>query len=80
MKPTHQQNVRNVSRKKHNSTGFKGVIVHNSYKNSKDKKYVAQITIDGITRYLGIFDTPEEAHAEYVRASLQHHQEFGRSH
>ena len=76
---THQQNVRNVARKKHNKTGFKGVIVHPAYRDKKYKKYVAQITINGIPNYLGIFDTPEEAHAAYVRASLQHHKEFGRS-
>lgn len=71
---TRQQNVRNVARKKSNKTGFKGVIRHNQ----SPHKFVAQITIDGLTRYLGIFDTPEDAHAEYVRASKEHHQEFGR--
>lgn len=77
---THQQNVRNVGRKSHNKTGFKGVMVHPFYKNRVPKKYVAQITIDGIPQYLGIFDTPEEAHAAYVAASIKHHKEYGRSH
>lgn len=72
---TRQQNVRNVARKKHNKTGFKGVIRHNQYPH----KFVAQITLDGVTRYLGISDTPEGAHAKYVEASIKHHGEYGRS-
>lgn len=73
---THQQNVRNVARKKHNKTGFKGVIRHNQ----SPHKFAAQITINGKCTYLGIFDTPEDAHAAYVLASQLHHGEYGRSH
>ncbi len=72
---THQQNVRNVRRKSHNKTGFKGVIRHNQSKH----KFVAQITIDGKCIYLGIFDTPEDAHACYVAASRRLHGAYGRA-
>jgi len=67
------ENNRNVSKKKHNTTGFKGVTRHTKSKH----KFVAQITVDGRCKYLGIFDTPEDAHAEYVRASMKYHKSFG---
>jgi hypothetical protein len=56
-----------------NSSGFKGVTWSNAA-----KKWVAQITMHRKNRYLGLFDTPEEAHAAYVRASAEVHGEFGR--
>lgn len=72
---THQQNVRNVAMQGRNRTGFKGVTPHQQ----SPHKFIAQITVDGRNLYLGLFDTPEDAHAEYVKASIQHHQQFGRS-
>lgn len=38
------------------------------------KKFVAVIRVRAVTHYLGIFNTPEEAHAAYVERSLK---EFG---
>jgi hypothetical protein len=73
---TRNQNNRNVGIKRSNKTGFKGVIFHSQSKH----KFVAQITVNGKTRYLGIFDTPEEAHAAYVAASEEHHGEYGVTH
>ncbi len=72
---TRNQNNRNVRRKRHNSTGFKGVIRHSQSRH----KFVAQITVDGKCIYLGIFDTPEDAHACYVAASRRWHGEYGRA-
>jgi hypothetical protein len=72
---THQQNMRNVAMRKRNRTGFKGVVPHSQAKN----KFTAQISVDGVTRYLGLFNTPEEAHQRYAEASLVHHHEYGRS-
>lgn len=71
---TRQQNVRNVGMRRHNTTGFKGVTRHSQHRH----KFCAQITIDGKPKYLGIFDTPEEAQAEYAAASQLHHGAYGR--
>ncbi len=71
---THQQNVRNVKMRRNNKTGFKGVSHHSTSKH----KFVAQITIDGKPNYLGIFDSPEDAHEAYAKASRRWHGEYGR--
>ncbi|UTC29659.1 HNH nuclease [Bajunvirus bajun] len=43
---------------------------------SKTKPFQAQVTIDGVYRYLGCHATAEEAHAAYLSAALPHHGEF----
>jgi hypothetical protein len=53
------------------ATGFKGIHAHQG-------KFVAQIFSDGTKYYLGIYDTPEEAHAAYCGASRVLHKEFAR--
>lgn len=50
----------NLSKDKINKTNFLGV-----YKNGK--KYCSKICIDGVKKYLGAFNTPEEAHNEYIK-------------
>jgi hypothetical protein len=42
----------------------------------KGKPYQAQVTIDGVYRYLGCFECPQEAHAAYLSHALPHHGEF----
>ena len=51
-----------------NTTGFLGVRFHKA-----TKKFRAQITLDGKTRHLGTFHTPEIAHAAYITAKRQLH-------
>lgn len=68
------ENNRNVGLKRHNKLGVKGVHRHSQAKH----KFVAAITVDGRSRYLGMFDTAEEAHACYERASEQYHGTYGR--
>jgi hypothetical protein len=70
---TRQQNCCNVGMHSRNKVGFKGVVA------IPYGKYRAQIGIDGLLMNLGHFDTPELAHAAYVKASQQHHQQYGRS-
>jgi hypothetical protein len=56
--------------------GLKG-----AYRNSASgKPWVSTIQTNGVRRFLGLFDTEEEAHAAYVVASAIHHGEFGRAH
>lgn len=42
----------------------------------KSIRYRAIATKDGVRQHLGYFDTPEEAHAAYLRASEELHGEF----
>lgn len=68
---TISQNAGNAKRHKDNSTGFKGV-------HAKRNKFAAQICCGGERRSLGVFDTPEAAHAAYVIAANRLFGEFAR--
>ncbi len=59
-----QQNQRRAHR--NNKTGFLGVSTHRD-------RFQAGIRVDGGRRYLGRFDTPEQAHAAYLDAKRQLH-------
>lgn len=63
-KQINQQNVRQP--KSNNRSGFLGVI-------KKRKKWRAAITINKRTKHLGTYDTPEQAHAAYLKAKRQFH-------
>ena len=65
---TKAQNQQNVVARKHNKTGFLGVSLHAS------KKWVAQIRVNGVKKYLGLFDTPEDAHVAYLSAKKLLHE------
>lgn len=67
---TAQQNAFNRKGQKNNVSGYKGVSFH-----EKSQKYYARITISGITKTLGYFDTPEEASKVYNQAANEY---FGR--
>jgi hypothetical protein len=69
------QNNQNSRIRSHNTTGYKGV-----QKFRDGKRFVAHIRSYNKTRYLGIFDTPIEAHMAYAEASKIHHKEFRRTH
>jgi hypothetical protein len=66
-----RQNNANSRLKRHNTTGFKGVT-------PKKGKFAAQISRNGVTTYLGLFDKPEDAHAAYMRAAAAAHGKFAR--
>lgn len=64
------QNMQNVAKPNaNNSTGYRGVMPHGS-------GFRAQIVIDGKTRSLGTFRSPEQAHAAYLSAKVKHHPGF----
>jgi hypothetical protein len=70
---TRAQNGANRSRQKNNTSGFKGVSRHGG------GRWRATIKSDRQQRFLGAFDTPEEAHAAYVAAASDLHGEFARA-
>lgn len=58
---------------KTNTSGYKGVSLHR-----KTGGWVAQIQVNKMKRALGIFPTPELAHAAYCKAAAELHGEFAR--
>jgi hypothetical protein len=60
------------NRKTNNPCGFKGV-------RQQKKRWCARIGKNGRRIFLGLFATPEEAHAAYVAAATEHHGEFARA-
>lgn len=64
--------IQNINKSKprvdNKSTGLKGVTVR---KQKDGERYMAAITLHGVRKYLGIFDTPEEAHSAYLEAKKE---------
>lgn len=71
---SHADNMRNVRRKRNNRCGFKGVeIGHGAV-----IKFKARITYQGERIHLGMFSTPEEAHAAYCEAAVRYFGAYAR--
>jgi hypothetical protein len=71
---TPSQNGYNTGPHINNKSGFKGV-----YRYRDSVRWQASIRTDKGRKWLGIYDTPEEAHAAYAKATKLHHGEFGRA-
>lgn len=71
---TNSQNQMNTPKKSNNTSGFKGVSWHRS-----EKRWRADIRIDGQKVFLGYFDSPEDGHLAYVSAISVHHGQYARS-
>jgi len=67
------QNGANARRYKNNTTGFKGVT------RRKSGRYGAYIRKGGRLMALGMFDTPHQAHAAYMRVANALFGEFARA-
>ena len=65
---TYAENCQNIAIYSNNSTGYMGVTY---FKNNK--KYGAQISFNGINRYLGLYETAELAHEAYLKAKESLH-------
>lgn len=68
----HAENQRNMRRHRDNRTGFKGVS------RASANRWHASIYVDGNGVSLGLFRTPEEAHAAYVAAAEKNFGAFAR--
>lgn len=71
---TQNQNQHNKGIYSNNTSGFKGVSFH-----KKTQKFSAGIRINGVRKHLGLFSTPEAAHAAYVKAANDNFGEFARA-
>jgi hypothetical protein len=65
---TQSENQHNSGKRKDNNSGYKGV----SYQMDA-KKWAVRICINNVKIYLGIFHTPEEANAAYLKAERIYH-------
>lgn len=73
---THTENHQNRGKQDNNTSGYKGVFLHNP---KLKKPWRARITIPGNTnKHLGFFATPELAARAYNKAATEHHGEFAR--
>ena len=70
---TREENCFNRSRQKRHKSGYKGGFRHRS------GRWQAQVRARGQCKYLGLFDTPQEAHTAYFAAARLLHREFARS-
>lgn len=68
---TAKENSRNARTPKTNKSGKKGVRFRNN-------RYEANIKVDGKTRYIGIYDTMEEAYEAYCGMAIMHFGAFAR--
>ena len=68
---TSRQNKCNVSKRKDNTSGYKGVYFHKN-----NNKFRARINACGKFISLGYYVTAEEAHEAYKAASVKYHGEF----
>lgn len=64
-------NAKNRRRYSNNTSGYKGVTLEKS-----TMKWRARIRTSGSMKSLGLFDSPELAHAAYCIAALKMHGEF----
>jgi len=65
---SHQQNAYNFKTYRNNTSGFPGVT-----RIPKTNKWRAQIRVGAKTKYLGTFDTAQDAYLEYLRAKAIYH-------
>ena len=68
---TRPQQSYNRDKLSNNSVGYKGVSVNGN-------KFSARIRANGVSKYLGVFNTALDAHEAYKAAAKELHKEFAR--
>ena len=68
---TRVENTRNRGKQRNNTSGYKGVGFHKA-----SRKWRSYIVTSAGQKDLGLFNSPEEAHAAYVAAANKYHGEF----
>jgi len=68
---THTQNLQNRPKYRNNTSGLKGVSFH-----KKTSKWQSSIRIAGKQKYLGIFESKEDAYSVYCDACKKNHGSF----
>jgi hypothetical protein len=71
---TRSQNMANVGITRSNASGFKGVSFH-----KRAKKWVASGRVDGVRKYIGLFETPQDAHVAYIASVANQYGNFFQS-
>ena len=70
---TQAQNCWNTKLRSGNTIGFRGVSFR-----KRLGKWLARIQVDGEQKYLGVFESPELAHAAFVAATELYRDQFAR--
>jgi hypothetical protein len=65
---TRAENMQNKAPYKAGTSKYPGVYWH-----KQRQKWVAQITINGKQKHIGLFETEEEAYSAYCAAKAEHH-------
>lgn len=68
---SHSDNLKNLPLDPRSTTGYRGVSW-----DKRLRKYTAHITVNYKHKYIGQFDTPEEAYEAYCKAAVNYHGEF----
>lgn len=75
---TASQNMQNLSVKGTKAASGLMGATHIPGTKRRREKWESRIRVGGVQKYLGRFDTPQEAHAAYMSAKAQHHSYFAR--
>lgn len=71
---TNAENLRNRGKQINNTSGYKGVCW-----SVRKQKWQAQIKVDRKAKFLGNFETPEDAARAYDAAAKKYHGEFAKT-